>query len=149
MQMKHVFLIEALKVALRIGVVISLGLAGLCAKSEPNPPSSPPNAQPTQAPSQFFNLIIENGQAKGGSQTVRVSKGSDVVLKFLSDAPGAVHLHAYHLELILSPKQEGELHFNAKASGKFKVEWHPNANGSPPPSSHEAPPLMSLEVMPL
>ena len=138
-----------LRVVLLTGIMTLMGLNPLQAQSQDNSVAPSNKAQNSQNTSQIFSVIIEGGQAKGGTQTIRVPKGSDVTLKFSSDTDGAVHLHAYHLELALSAHQDAQLQFNAKASGKFRVEWHPKANASRDPLSHEGPPLASLEVMPL
>jgi hypothetical protein len=134
--------------------MIAWGVVNLTAQAQSSSiaPSNPNSSQLSSQTLQTFNLKIENGLSIGGPQTIRVSKGSEVILKFSSDTSGVVHLHAYHLELPLSANQEAQLQFTAKASGKFRVEWHPKPSASSTPSNpvaHEGPPLMSLEVMPL
>jgi hypothetical protein len=126
-----------------------MGSPHLHAQTQEHSAAPSNNALNSQTTAQSFSVIVEEGQAKGGTQTFRVSKGSEVTLKFLSDTDGVIHLHAYHLELNVIAHQEAQLQFNAKASGKFRVEWHPQANSAHNPLAHEGPPLMSLEVMPI
>ncbi len=126
-----------------------LGLSHLNLHCEPSSPLNSNQAQNSTNAIQNFTVIIEKGQTKGGTQTIRVPKGSEVSLNFSSDTDGVVHLHAYHLELALNANQDAQLKFNAKASGKFRVEWHPKLNSSTQTGTHEGPPLISLEVMPL
>lgn len=132
-----------------LGLLSLLYPYALASQDMPNAENNQSNSAPSP---KAFTTIIESGQAKGGTQTLRVTKGSEVVLEFLSDTDGVVHLHAYHLALDLRSNQAAQLKFTAKASGKFKVEWHPklkDASLATAAAPHEGAPLLSLEVMPL
>ena len=73
-----------------------------------------------------------------------------VRLQVDSDAPGELHLHAYHLSWTLKANEAQTLRFEAKATGKFKMEWHAaDTKAATPATGHShTPPLASLEVMP-
>jgi hypothetical protein len=64
-----------------------------------------------------------------------------------SDEPGEFHLHAYQLDLKLSPKEAQTMKFKAYATGRFQFEWHPAANATPAPA-HRHEPIARLEVFP-
>ncbi len=71
-----------------------------------------------------FDLILQDHQLSGSENTVRVQQGDKVELRWLSDAPAAVHLHGYDIELHLHAGETAVMAFEAEATGRFPVELH-------------------------
>jgi heme/copper-type cytochrome/quinol oxidase subunit 2 len=94
-----------------------------------------------------YELAISGGQVAKEQRVIRVDKGTPVKLRMTSDAAGSLHLHAYKLEAHLAPGTPAELAFNARATGRFRFEWHAD-NAEAKSGDHHGPPLATLEVMP-
>ena len=94
-----------------------------------------------------FELAITGGQVAKEQRLIRVDKGTPVKLRVTSDTAGSLHLHAYKLEAHLAPGTPAELAFNARATGRFRFEWHAD-NAKAKSGDHHGPPLATLEVMP-
>ncbi len=71
-----------------------------------------------------FDLVIQDHQLSGAENTVRLHQGDKVELRWLSDAPAAVHLHGYDIELHLHAGEMAVMAFEAEATGRFPVELH-------------------------
>lgn len=99
------------------------------------------------APPKTFNLAITSGSVAKEQRLIRVDKGTAVKLQVSSDIPGSIHLHAYKLEVHVAPGAPAELAFNARATGRFRFEWHAD-NASAKSGDHHGPPLATLEVRP-
>jgi heme/copper-type cytochrome/quinol oxidase subunit 2 len=104
-------------------------------------------ASAVEPPAKTFDLAVVNGQVAKEQRLIRVDKGTPVKLRISSDAPGSLHLHAYKLEAHVAPGTPAELAFNARATGRFRFEWHPD-NAAAKSGDHHGPPLATLEVMP-
>ena len=104
-------------------------------------------ATAAEPPAKTFELAVNNGQVAQEQRLIRVDKGTAVKLRISSDAAGSLHLHAYKLEAHVAPGAPAELSFNARASGRFRFEWHPD-NAAAKSGDHHGPPLATLEVMP-
>jgi hypothetical protein len=100
------------------------------------------------APERVLDLRIIAGVLPAEQRVIRVSKGERVRWRLSSDAPGEVHIHAYHLEVTVPAGQPADLAFKAFATGRYRVEWHPVAGKPAVPGAHHAPPLATLEVHP-
>ena len=100
------------------------------------------------AEEKVFNLQISNGRLPANQQVMRVTKGDNVKWKVVSDTPGELHLHAYRLSLHLISGDISELSFEAFATGRFRVEWHPVTSSNKQSESHHEEKLASFEVMP-
>jgi heme/copper-type cytochrome/quinol oxidase subunit 2 len=94
-----------------------------------------------------YELAISGGQVAKEQRVIRVDKGTPVKLRVTSDTAGSLHLHAYKLEAHLAPGTPAELAFNARATGRFRFEWHAD-NAKAKSGDHHGPPLATLEVMP-
>ena len=94
-----------------------------------------------------FALAISGGQVAKDQRLIRVDKGTPVKLRVTSDTAGSLHLHAYKLEAHLAPGTPVELAFNARATGRFRFEWHAD-NATAKSGDHHGPPLATLEVRP-
>lgn len=108
---------------------------------------SPAAVLAAEPPVKVFELAISRSAAPAKPQVLRVEKDDVVRLRVTSDAAGEVHLHGYRLEVKLAPGTPQELSFNARATGRYRIEWHPAAE-APAKSDHHGPPLATLEVRP-
>ena len=72
----------------------------------------------------IFNIELKDGKLLG-AKTLRVKHNDKVGLKIKSNEAGALHLHAYQIEIPVTASAVTEYSFVAKASGRFKFEWHP------------------------
>jgi hypothetical protein len=93
------------------------------------------------------SLDLIKGVVPKSQQLIKANKDDVIQIKVTSDEPGEFHLHAYQLDLKLSPKESQTLKFKAYATGRFQFEWHPAANATPAPA-HRHEPLAKLEVFP-
>jgi hypothetical protein len=100
-----------------------------------------------QAAERALALSIARGAVPAESRTLRVEKGDRVRIAVKSDAPGELHLHGYGLEVSVTPGGAAELALDARATGRFPLEWHP-AGQARAPRGHHTPPLAWLEVRP-
>ena len=91
-------------------------------------------------PAKEFDIALADGKPKSG-QTLRVTKGDKVVLRWSSDRPIALHLHGYDLETSVPAKGTTMMSFTASIAGRFPVSEH--AHG---PGHHRA--VLYLEVLP-
>jgi len=94
-----------------------------------------------------FDLEISRGALPAQQRVLRVDKGDAVRLRITSDAPGEVHFHAYRLDARVTPGTTGELKFVARATGRFRIEWHATGAAAKV-ADHHVPPLATLEVRP-
>jgi hypothetical protein len=92
-----------------------------------------------------LELVVTDGALPKAQQRIVVTQGDALRWRFVSNQAGEVHVHAYRVAATLVPGQPAELAFTARATGRFRVEWH--AAGSAP-GGHHAPPLAVLEVRP-
>lgn len=95
-------------------------------------------------------LVLHIASSPSAKQAIvfKVKHREWVTLQVDSEVPGELHLHAYHLNWKLQAHEPQTVRFEAKATGRFRIEWHA-ADQTRPASSHvHAPPLASLEVMP-
>jgi hypothetical protein len=75
----------------------------------------------------LFNINIKDGQIPSSERVMRVKKGDQVTWKIKSDAEGELHIHAYQIDLTIKPGLEKRHTFSAFATGRFRVEWHPES----------------------
>jgi hypothetical protein len=99
-----------------------------------------------ERPEQLRELDIANGTLAADVRIIRVNKGDQLRWRIISNTSGELHLHAYRMSVRLQPGEPGELAFNAFATGRFRVEWHPDLQR--PADGHAAAPLAVLEVRP-
>lgn len=79
------------------------------------------------AEDRLFNINIKDGKIPATERVMRVKKGDSVTWKVRSDAQGELHIHAYQIDLTIKPGLEKRHTFNAFATGRFRVEWHPES----------------------
>jgi hypothetical protein len=104
-------------------------------------------ASVSDPPERTFDLAITRGVLPAQHRVLRVEKADPVRLRFTSDVAGEVHFHAYRLQVRVTPGAAGELKFVARATGRFRIEWHA-AGAAATGADHHAPPLATLEVRP-
>lgn len=103
------------------------------------------------AADRVFELQLSGGKLPEAQRKLRVSKGDKVTLRVSSDAPGQLHLHAYHVDAKLLANQMSVVSFDAYATGRFRLQWHPATPAAQPAgeaAGHHAGPLATLDVMP-
>ena len=76
------------------------------------------------AAERILDLTIVKGRLSGGSDTIRVQQGDNVVLRWHSDRPIVLHLHGYEIETRVVPGAVAETRFTARATGRFPVHVH-------------------------
>jgi hypothetical protein len=103
--------------------------------------------QAAAPPEKFFELAVPRSAAPAKPRVLRVEKDDAVRLRVTSEVAGEVHLHGYRIELKLAPGMPGELAFKARATGRYRIEWHP-AGEAPAKDDHHGPALAILEVRP-
>ena len=108
---------------------------------------APAAAQAAGPPEKVFELTIPRGAAPAKPRVLRVQKDDLVRLRVTSEAAGEVHLHGYRLEMKLAPGTPHDLAFTARATGRYRIEWHPAAEAASK-SDHQRPPVATLEVHP-
>lgn len=69
-----------------------------------------------------IEVTITGGSVEGGVQRRTVKQGSQVTLRFTSDAADEVHVHTYDLRQDLTAGQSADITFLAKIPGVIEVE---------------------------
>lgn len=82
-----------------------------------------------QAAPKVFDLSLAGGRVPAERNTVRVTKGDKVELRWSSDRPMALHLHGYDLEAKPVPGAPAIMAFTANLPGRFPVSEHRHDGG--------------------
>jgi hypothetical protein len=98
------------------------------------------------AEERLFNIDIQRGKISQSERLMRVKKGDQITWRVKSDAEGELHIHAYQIDLTLIPGVQKVHTFNAFATGRFRVEWHPESERGK--GIHHQDSLALLEVFP-
>jgi hypothetical protein len=98
-------------------------------------------AQAEQPAPKLFALALVDGKVPAAQKTLRVAKGDNVVLRWTSDRPIALHLHGYDIEATVAREGSAAMTFLANIAGRFPVSEH--AQG---PGHHRA--ILYVEVHP-
>jgi len=88
-----------------------------------------------------FDIALADGKASAEQQTLRVTKGDKVVLRWKSDRQVALHLHGYDIETTVPAQGTATMSFAADLPGRFPVSEHTHG-----PGHHRA--VLYLEVHP-
>ncbi|MGH8648628.1 MAG: hypothetical protein ACREUP_04885, partial [Burkholderiales bacterium] len=91
-------------------------------------------------PQRTFNLAISRGAVPKEQRVLRVDKGDLVRILLTTDTPGVVHIHGYRLETKVTPGSASNFRFTARATGRYRIEWHP-ADEAASKGDHHGPPL--------
>jgi hypothetical protein len=92
-----------------------------------------------------FELRIEKGRMPADKRLIRVKQGDAVKLRWSADQTTILHLHGYDIETKVEPGGVAEMHFTARATGRFPVSVHKPTQGGG--HTHD-PPLIHVEVVP-
>jgi hypothetical protein len=79
----------------------------------------------SHAEDRIFRIDIKDGKIPHSEKVMRVKKGDQITWKVKSDADGELHIHAYQIDLTIKMGTEKSHIFKAYATGRFRVEWHP------------------------
>lgn len=90
----------------------------------PAPPSSEPTATGPAASAQTLEVKVVNGQPVGGTKTLEVKQGDNVMITVEVDAPQELHLHGYDIEKEAQPGTPTVFEFTANLEGIFDLESH-------------------------
>lgn len=99
-----------------------------------------------EPPARTFEFTLTRAPLPVPPRVLQVQQGERVRLRVTSEVAGELHLHAYRLEVKVGPGVPAELAFSARATGRFRVEWH--AADATRKSDHHGPALAVLEVRP-
>ena len=88
-----------------------------------------------------FDIALADGKVAAGQDTLRVTKGDKVVLRWKSDRPIALHLHGYDLETKVPAQGTTSTSFTANIPGRFPISEHTHG-----PGHHRA--VLYVEVHP-
>jgi hypothetical protein len=94
-------------------------------------------------PKQVVEILIEGRKVIAPVDTITITEGDLVELRWTSDEQVELHLHGYDLELTVLPNEPSVIAFEAFASGRFPITSHGWGKGG---HSHDA--LTYLEVHP-
>jgi hypothetical protein len=81
-----------------------------------------------QAP-KVFDLALAAGRLSAERNTLRVTKGDQVELRWASDRPILLHLHGYDLQATVTPQAPRTMAFTASIAGRFPVSEHRHGGG--------------------
>jgi len=104
-------------------------------------------AQAADPRERIFELEVPRSAAPAKPRILRVDKDDLVRLRVTSAVAGEIHIHGYRLEAKLAAGAPHELSFKARATGRYRIEWHPSDDAARK-GDHHGPPLATLEVRP-
>ena len=81
------------------------------------------------AAQQVGDLALVGGRVPSERQTIRVTKGDEVVLRCTSDRAIALHLHGYDIATSIPAGGSATMRFVANVAGRFPVSEHGHAGG--------------------
>ncbi len=120
---------------------------GLLALIGIGPAAAQPDAKmKSAAPELTFDIRLTHGRPPENMQLIRVKEGDVVTLRWTTDQPLVVHLHGYDIETSLAPGSASKFTFTANATGRFPIHVHAGGAGAAP--THDAEPLVTIEVYP-
>jgi hypothetical protein len=122
-----------------IATVLAAGLAASLTQSAVARDS--PSQSSDRSARKVFELALTSGRVVGAGDTVRVSQGDELELRWSSDKPVALHLHGYDIEIKVTPAAPAVMSFKANLPGRFPVSEHGQGSGR-----HRA--VLYLEVHP-
>ncbi len=96
-----------------------------------------------EAPQQVIEVRIENRKVVAPSETIRITEGDVIELRWTSDESVELHLHGYDLEIHVRPDEPAVMVIKAYATGRFPITSHGWGEGG---HGHDA--LTYLEVYP-
>ncbi len=100
------------------------------------------SAQAADTP--WRELTLLDGALPASQRHIVVKQGEVQRWRIRSNLTGELHVHAYRVSVAVRTGTVAELNFTARASGRFRIEWHGAGSGS----GHHTPPLATLDVLP-
>jgi hypothetical protein len=97
-----------------------------------------------------FDISIQSRQVQGG-ETLRVTRGEVVLMRWRTDEQVSVHVHGYDIQAKVSPGTPTIVRFVATVAGRFPIEAHQfgsAADKDSPQKRHQELTLLYLEVLP-
>ena len=80
-----------------------------------------------QAEARVFNINIKNGVIPSADRLMRVQKDDQITWRIESNSDGELHIHAYQIDLTIKAGVKKVHSFKAFATGRYRVEWHPES----------------------
>ena len=77
-----------------------------------------------------FSLRIEDRKLNDELAVIKVNQNDTVTLRIDSDEKGIFHLHGYDEEISVGPDETSTIALSASATGRFKITFHPSAEGN-------------------
>ena len=99
-----------------------------------------------QAETRAFDINIKNGVIPSADRLMRVQKDDQITWIIESDLDGELHIHAYQIDLSIKAGVKKTYSFKAFATGRYRVEWHPEIKRVK--GTHHQDSLALLEVFP-
>lgn len=93
-----------------------------------------------------FDLAIEGRGIAGNVKSIRVTQGSQVVVRWSSDEVAELHLHGYDVKTKIVPGTVAEMRFEAHATGRYPVTVH--GFGEKPGGHGHHKTLLHIEIYP-
>lgn len=106
------------KLALALFLLVLAGCGGDDGATTATTASTPPPA----APEKELKITYAKGKLAGGIQSVKVDKGTRIVLVVTSDVAEEVHVHGPDLERDLTPGKTARVEFTVTQPGRYEVE---------------------------
>jgi len=94
-------------------------------------------------PRRVIEARIENRKVVAPSETIRITEGDVIELRWTSDEPASLHLHGYDVEVHVRPDEPAVMVIEAYATGRFPITSHGWGEGG-----HGHDELAYLEVYP-
>ncbi len=104
------------------------------------------SAQAVDAP--WRELTLVDGALPSAQRHIVVKQGEVQRWRIRSNLTGELHVHAYRVSVAVKAGEVAGLSFTARASGRFRIEWHGAGSGNGNGSGHHTPPLTTLDVLP-
>ena len=95
-----------------------------------------------------FEFKIEKRKLAIGNNTIRITKGDSVEIRWAADEAMTVHIHGYNAETRVKPGMTAVMRFDAYATGRFPVEAHPFSRHEDNAPHRGGVTLLYLEVHP-
>ena len=117
-----------------LSLAVVAGLLWGCSDSPPEPSASP---EIQESRTHSFELSIVDREVAHEEDTIRVTQGERVELRWTTDEATSIHLHGYDIEVSLKPNRPFTMAFDADASGRFPITSHGFEGRSESGPSHE------------
>jgi hypothetical protein len=109
-------------IALSASICFSL-LSNAFAHGDKSEDSHSSPAGQSEVSAQYL-IRVESGFRIEGPSVIKLKRGEQVELDFISDSADELHLHGYDITVVLEPNKVARLSFKAKYAGRFSFELH-------------------------